>query len=923
MKPWIERALNVHPEDLGRGSLLCACLFLVIGSYKIGGVAGAALFLSRFQASQLAYAQIASSVLVAVVIAGYVIIARRVVFRDLLVGSMLFFSATCAVFWWLAHYYSRLIWVFPAFYVWVKIFGVLGATQIWTLANYVLTTREAKRVFGMVGAGGIAGGIFAGFVSNTMAKRFGTESLLLAMTLFVLICSGLVILVWRSGRVLVGDSRRTAGGPTETAQRNVSASLRLLFSSPYLRAIAAVICISSLVTTLTDWQFLAIGKQFLVKKDVMAAFFGDFYFYAGVLGLLFQLLLTARFLRRFGIGTALFVLPVTVFMGSAGLLVLGTLASVVALKGGDQVLRYSVDKSTAELLYLPIPAGVKLRVKWFIDTVIWRMGDGLSGLIVLIFATFLHFSPRQMSWIVLLLASGWLVAVSVARRQYVATLRESISQHRLDAEQESALILDRSTTDVLATNLSASDSKVILYALSLFELEQRRAAHPVIQGLLQHPSGEVRQKALSILSASGDTSILPKVEEMLKDPEIAVRTEAMLYLVHHAHVDPLVLLEELSEFEDYSVRSAVAAYLARPGEAQNLETARKILEEMAGEEGEAGQRTRREAARLLGKLPDSFDPLLSRLLEDPSNEVVREAICSVGLLRKEGLAPQLLKHFHDPALHENATQALVAFGDPVVGLLSDRLGDHGAPAEERKEIPDVLAGIGTPVAAQALLENVMEGDATLRFMVISALNRLHRDFPEIPLDFQLLETVLAGEILGHYRTYQILEAISTPGSTEDLVGGALQSSLQQELERIFRLLGLLYPRMDLKAVYLGLQSKDKAVHDNSLEFLENVFKSALRTTLMPLLDGQVTPKERARLANQFVRTKLESREQAIKELVSNEDPWLKTCGAYAIGSFQMKSMAGELESCLSHADPLLRETARAAKLRLEADKADS
>jgi len=143
------------------------------------------------------------------------------------------------------------------------------------------------------------------------------------------------------------------------------------------------------------------------------------------------------------------------------------------------------------------------------------------------------------------------------------------------------------------------------------------------------------------------------------------------------------------------------------------------------------------------------------------------------------------------------------------------------------------------------------------------------------------------------------------------------------LERIFRLLGLLYPQMDLKAVYLGLQSKDKTAHDNALEFLENVLKSALRVTLVPLLDGRVTPKERARLAEKLVHTKLESREQAVNELVSNEDPWLKTCGAYAIGSFRMKSMARELESCLSHADPLLRETARAAKLRLETDKADS
>jgi hypothetical protein len=208
-------------------------------------------------------------------------------------------------------------------------------------------------------------------------------------------------------------------------------------------------------------------------------------------------------------------------------------------------------------------------------------------------------------------------------------------------------------------------------------------------------------------------------------------------------------------------------------------------------------------------------------------------------------------------------------------------------------------------------------------MVISALNKLHRDHPEIPLDFQMLETVLAAEILGHYRTYQIIEALSGSGSAGETVTGALENSLQQELERIFRVLGLLYPHVDLYTVYLGLQSKDKTVYDNALEFLENVLKSNLRTTLVPLLDGRVTPKERARLANKLVRTKLETREQAVNELVSSDDPWLKTCGAYAIGSFRIKSMAADLDSCLDHADPLLRETARAAKLRLEEeDEAD-
>jgi AAA family ATP:ADP antiporter len=737
------------------------------------------------------------------------------------------------------------------------------------------------------------------------------------MVLLLLVSSALIHAAWNTGQFQLSESRKPPAENAGNEQKDVQGSLRLVLSSKYLSALAAVICISSFVTTLTGWQFKAIAQDLFVRKDSLAIFFGNFYFYAGMLAFVFQLLLTTRLLRRFGIGTMLFVLPVTVLLGSSALLIWGSIAAVAFLKGSDQVLRYSLDRSTVELLYLPLTHRVKLQAKWFIDTVIWRLGDGFAGVVVLIFATYLHVVPQQLSWIVLLLIVGWMAAVFIGGRQYLGVLQESISQHRLSAEQSSALALDRSTSELLASKLNVSDCEEILYALSFFEVERARTPHPALRNLLEHPAGEIRQRALALLSASGDKSVLPIVEKLLKDREISVRTEAMLYLVHHAHVDPLLLLQELSEFEDFSVRSAVAAYLARPGEAQNLPVAKTILEQMAGEKGEAGQKTRKEAARLARELPDSFDPLLSRLLQDPSSEVVKEAIRSVGTLRKASSVPQLLKLLPDGAFHEDAAQAIVAFGDSIVGLLSDRLKNPSALREERREIPVVLAGIGTAAAAQVLLDSVMESDATLRFKVISALNKLHRDHPETALDFQMLETVLAAEILGHYRTYQIMEAVSGPENADDTVVKALTDSVQQELERIFRLLGLLYPRLDLHAVYLGLQSSDRTVYDNALEFLENVLKSPLRVTLVPLLDGRVTPKERARLADRLVHTKLENREQAVSELVSSEDPWLKFCGVYAIGSFQMDSLAGELDRCLGHADPLLRETARAAKLRLK------
>ncbi len=633
-------------------------------------------------------------------------LARRVPFQGLLLGSTLFFASNCVLFWGLIHY-LHLAWLYPVFYVWVKLFGVLVPTQIWTLANYVLTTREAKRVFGMVGGGGIAGWIFSGYFSKTIAKRFGAESLLLGMVLFLLICTGLIVLIWRRGLAARDGADEATRESAHGVPRNLFGSMQVVFSSSYLRAIAAVICIGSLVTTLTGWQFLAIAQQTLQRKDALAAFFGDFNFYAGILSLAFQLLVTPRFLRRFGIGAALFALPATVFLGSAGLLAFGTLGSVVVLKGFDQVQRYSLDKSAVELLYLPLSARIKIQVKWFIDTVVWRLGDGLSGLTVLIFATTLHVPARQLSWIALLLISGWLVAVAVARRQYVVTLKESIGQHRVDVEQTSAAVLDRSTADVLAINLSASDPKDILYALSLFEVERQRAVHPGIRSLLIHPSAEIRRKAITILSASGDKSVRPDMERLLRDPDLSVRTEALLYLTYHTHVDPLELIEGVGDFPDFSVRSAIVAFLARPGPAQNLETARQILAGMVCEQGAECQRTRLEAARLLGLLPDSFDPLLSTLLADADIEVAREAIRSVGKLRKRRLVPDLLDRLSHHELSGEAAKALGEVGDTIVGALRDHLGDSSVAIEARREVPAILVKVGTPAAANVLMENLM------------------------------------------------------------------------------------------------------------------------------------------------------------------------------------------------------------------------
>jgi AAA family ATP:ADP antiporter len=825
--------------------------------------------------------------------------------------------------------------------VWVGIYGVLAPAQVWTLANHVLTTRQAKRLFGLVGSGAISGFIFGGFLTRQLVGRFGAESVLLAMGVLLMACVVPVVLVFRRAAAPT-EVLSAEGGLAGQVDETFVHSLKLVGSSPYLRTIAAVICLSSIATTTANWQFEAFTQaQFAMDKDAIARFLGDFYFFAGIVCLLFQLLVTSRLLRQFGIGPALFVVPLALFSGSVGILIWGTLSAAVVLRASDQILRYSIDKSTVELLYLPVAPGIKLAVKAFIDTVVWRLGDGLSGVAVLVLVTWGSLSARQVSWVNIAVIAAWAAAAVRARRQYVETLRESIQQHRLDVERASAPVLDRSATEMLGDRLQAVDPQEILYALGLLELGRQQATHPAVRGLLGHSAPEVRQRAIAILNAAGDTGVSGSVERLLVDPHLEVRTEALLYLSRHRHLDPLVRIEELGDFADFSIRAALVAYLAHSGPSQNLVAARVLLEGMVADPGPQAKRGRMEAARLIGGFPDLLsqdllsahpapelgaspglalggDQALLLLIADPDPEVAAEAVRAAGPSCSPRLVLPLLARIGEPGLAEVAAEALGRFGNAVVGTLRDQLGDATVKVETRLAIPAILARIGTREAARALSEALLEADTQLRFRVLQALNKVYDAHPEIERDVRMIETVLAAEVLGHYRSYQILGVLGETLPGDDVLARAPRASMDQEVERIFRLLGLLYPRHDLHSACVGIQSLDPVAHDNALEFLDNILKPELRSVLVPLLDSSVSATERARLAPFEGGLRVEGREQAVRALLLSEEPWLKSCGAYAVGTLRLRELEGELDLCLEHADPLLRETARQAKMRLGA-----
>ena len=868
----IRRLLQIRDGESTRALLLFTYLFLVIASSVITKANRDALFQETFGSARLPYADIASSLLVGAVMGIYLRVNRRAGLRSVLIGTLLFSSTATVGFWFVARVREP-IWMLPVLYVWGSVAGVLLPAQVWTLANQLMTTREAKRLFGVVSGGAISGWIAGGLVTRAIATRFNTADLLLPTAAALAVCPVLVSALWRQRPIGTPNRTDSAGHRSNKHDETggFKESFALIWRSPHLRAVAALICVSSLVTTIVGWQYKAVVHAGYPDTDQRAAFYGTFNIYAGALSLATQFLIAPRILRRFGISVALLVVPIALMGGSLSLLLSGGLWAAVLLKGSDQVVRYSIDKPTVELLYLPVPAHQMARAKALIDTAVWRLGDGLGSAVTLIGISVLGLTAAasQISVVTLLLLLAWIAAAIAAKRHYVETLRSSIYEHRVDAERLSSQADERSTTDVLAGALAADDPADILYALTLLENREPPVSHPAVSQLLGHPSPAVRRKAIAVLAAADDVTALARVEPLLRDEDGDVRAEALVYLARCSHDDPLVHLAGTDDVHGSAVASAVARFLARPGPSQNIDAVRVLLE--AATSGGADRHlARMEAARLIGSLPDQFEEQLDALLKDRSPDVVRLALRAAASVGKAASVPLVVVRLADPELAADAADALVAFGNRAITGLRHALGDEGTSAV-RHAIPDVLQRVATVEAEQLLVEYLLDVDPVLRLRAVSALNKLRQQNGDRRLENELVETVLAAEILGHYRSYQLLGRLSDGQAASDRTRARVKESMDDELERIFRLMKLLLPEHDLHSAYFGLQSGNAAMHANALEFLEHALPPRFRTLLLPLIDSEVSLEQRITIADRMVGATHETSEQALAAFAASDE----------------------------------------------------
>ena len=862
----------------------------------------AALFVSTLPPSAVPYLFILPACAIVPALLVYNRVAARFRLDQMIIGSNSVLLVGVVAFELLLYTpYDKSFAALAALYLFIEIAYTLVILQFWNLASQIFNPREARRLFGVIAAGGTLANVAAGLVLVALVQLLGVENLLWVVAFALLVCIACAYTArqWQ-------HSATAANRPAERGKKHIVRNLRAIGQSPLLIGVAGLTILLSLLINIGAYEFfLSLQSSFAGREAELTAYLGAFESWAGLAAFFVQLYLTGRVMTRYGVFAALLFFPLGTAAGAAAaLLTGGALMAMAFIRAADPTLRRTINSAALNVLFLPVPTELRERAKELFEG-LYAASFGLVGVAFLLLQRVPGWDYRYYSIPLLVLAAAWVALLGWTRRQYTRALADSLKRRVLDLEGATIDISDETTVRVLAVALQDADELRVVHALQLIAGAPAVNWDAHVAPLLAHPSATVRIMALGHLGRAGNVEHGAAVARLLDAAETDVRAaaiEAFCGIMGPAAGDRVAPF--MAE-ADPRVKGAAVAGLLQHGDSDG---ARRAVAELNGMLVSGDAPMRQAGARTIGQVrAPELSALLVPLFGDASRAVRLSAIRAAGELRQRALLPELIRALGDKAVAPAAVEALANFGGGIEPHLAVALQDPASGAF----VVRILAVLRTRPAVDLLLAAFHAEEPAIRGAVYRALAQLRAEGWRFDLPDATVRAAIVGELRGAYATIVLREDLGADG-LDLLLADAIGKRLGWALDRTFYLLNLLYPR-DLQAIRrarAALQGAPGSTRALAIELLDHLAERQIAELLLPLVEAPIERLlEIARKRFNLERCSLAER---LAELARGSDPWLRTCGLFRIGVLKQADASAAVLAALDAADPLIRETALVA-----------
>ncbi len=909
--------LKIRPGEERKVLGMFAYLFTVVGAFIVGRISRDTLFLELPNAkAMLPYMYLGIAVVVSGTVYVYSRIERLAPRERVTAASLAFFAATTIGLRYVLPLHHVFYWVY---YVWVELFGTLMIIQCWSFASSIFNAREAKRLFAVIGGGGVLANVSMGVSVKEAVHVLGAPNLLYFVA--ALITAAFFLEGWLTKICrpeLETQRQQSAAAPSRSgAPIKLAADTSNVLGSRHLQIIAAIVAMTFFVSTVVDYQFkISVGDTYKTSTE-RAAYFGFFFTLTGVLSAIVQFGLTSRLLERFGVLVSLTLLPLSLLGGSAWMLMAPSLLAATWLKGSENVLRYTINDATMQLLYVPVPASMRARAKSFIDGILKPLSIGTSGVFLLTASKILPMHELAAFTGAVLLV--WSALLFRLRREYVKTLMLTLRKRRLDFADSALRISDDATVTVLMRSLEQGTVAEILHAIELLPAVDKkpRRMHEIVLGHMTHTDSEVRLASIDYVGAHGDLADAELIAAQTESSDEDVRAHALVALATLGRERVMKTLEPHLRDPSPRIRAAVLTGLIQHGGLDGILRSAEVLKAMLTSQD---ARDRQHGAWVLGEIRvrNFYQPVLE-LFSDGDAKVKLAAIQAAGKMQSPELIPALVYLLEEPRVAAAAVTSLACFGPELEPILEKVLDNPEEKLAIRHMVPKILQKRGGPKSLEMLLRFIDAPDDGLRLQVLTAAAKLREKHPEVPVDEIRAMALLKHELASFYELHLMRQGLRLDAH-DVLLDDALSVRLTRTQQRMFKLLGLLYSTKEMELVWLNLCSPMPQARANAVEILDNILEGEAKRLIVPMAEGTVDP---VRIAVDEFGLKAQSRGEWIETLLGGSDAWLQVAALEVVGRERNAALAQKLAPLHDSKDPLVQETARWVARRLGQEERES
>ena len=710
---------------------------------------------------------------------------------------------------------------------------MLLALVFWNMANDLFNTRQSKRLFPLITAGGVLGGIIGSFATPSLAKLISMDNLLFAYLFTTMIGA---FMVKRMGikfpSLLVSEKKDKKAKKVNKLTAVVDEFKKigpLMKESTLVKILILLTLLPNIVIPIINYQFAYAVNETYATQGGMLTFFGYFRGFMNIISLVI-LLFVGRVYGRWGLPVVLMFHPMNYMLAFLAFLLKFDIVSAMYARVSTTVLRTTMNNPARAILMGLFPVSYRAVIRPFLRGTVVRIGVLIGSGIIMISEGL--FTPRYLSIAAMIFVGIWIGTTFFLKKSYPKILLDLISRNILDLKSledkdVGSVFADKKIQSELLESFLAAHGNDCLWHARLLKSQGIENFDAQILKVLRQNDDKTRIELLSMLSREVGKDAIPLFRELAdqKNPQLT------LALVKAAdRMDPAVSNDFCSEIFEGSTDPEIRAY-ALVGLYRYAPQAHKKRIDSWLVSTDSGDR--KAGAIAAGESREvSYIPRLKDMLQNEENgsffSYILTALHRIGTEDLNILVRAYLTS-KKPEVRLAALDAFEINGDDdirtVIGLMDD-------PSEEVFLLAKAKIQTAEHQNAQVLVESLNIPRRKIRDGIFELLEALNIK------DLDIFRFARSQVELCYNHVAEIDALTRLPESTErDLLVDHLENKKQIQLENILRVLATEDRSGEMRLIWRGLFSSDARRRSNSLEALDGSVNASLSKILIPLFEG--------------------------------------------------------------------------------------